>query len=1502
MADAAGADEVKEADYNRLNRRMIYMHRLAGDDVFVSKVQSIKKASIAVVPRFLCYAAVATFVITERSQVTKLSEANEGVLNPLKHQHYEFSPDAKKFDDIRQVADVQQWLRRIVQEIRISGGPFRPLARDLSLQSFNRVTPLAGVCMNWASLTLTLRQVRTTEKSELTTTSRFAPLYPSAWVAAAIPAGQAASELAEYTEPIVATSSSWAGNVTWLHTKACNNVTWQTWCPLLTNAGYKNTGGYIAVVAIHSDGGAWVHLVDNDDTMNASQPDKTYGVCDDRLKRSGTVPLEEFLSYPFFTSTMGSIAVEFQTYNSNYQSISRVSSTFDFSGAGIISSKVAKSETVLLDISHEYLRFFEVLYLLLTCCYFFELVYRIWRGFPGYFKNLWCYVNTCSIIGSLASLSIWYSYMPKLHGYLTEPAFQDPAEFKERFDVFGLYIVASSFATFTIYLRLLQFLAATKSRVVLLLKTISFSAGNMILYVSYIGIIFMGFTTFAMTHFSNKSINFVDPWRAFVSCFSLFLGKLDVVADFDAPLKVPFMMTFLFFFFFMSVQMFNAIINYAYNRVSEDMQAVFEREANEQQRKELDRAMHSGGKSWYQQLMEAVNRTQKKNGKSSDADVGEGFGVGVEDAEPEKGEEEASPWDMEQDPKVRKKVQEYLHREGNATKSAKDGAGTVMMYLVYVGCYIWFLYVNMLVEYKGDIKTAFFNEIYAREVAVPRVSLQDGSTYELDRINWHGVKTLSETVAWISEGVPMLIFNSSSYANMQLAEAEGFISPGQICIKNWNCLISGQISAGGSPKLVRITQKRGKTIPNNGASYATTPENDRFIGGYWNDTGVANSRVLVNVSGFSEKIGAGSAGSPAENTNPVFNLTYEGAQFCSSISKNTAESYERSGGIVCLLDRNLTAFNDQMALMLANDFFTSSSATFAVEMVSHNSNADLLTYLSLVFEMQPSGRVEKSATVSSLALFNFDIGVDNLGVIVGRIFPGLVYNIMVFIFTVMLYRELKLETTKMDKGRKPSGTFFQGIFSFFARDIFRIFDAMSTLLSLASTSMFIVWLAKDSSLDKVMLGDFNSFLDYTSELTGQERLYNRLSALNLLLIFVRPLRFMRDNPRMARLNQTLWQAQTDITWFIVVLFVVLIASMLFAYVSFGPNFPACSTIPLTFNYCFFYILGHFDFWPLYDANPVMAVVFFFPYLLLFYCVFTNIFFAMVDRFFISEDPPPVNLKRKLKPIFSKVCRCIQWEDDFVMEEDPNAEKKLGPKSRAARVEETAKIIRDVYYHGGEVEIGQGQKKSKLLSEICDPDERLANVMRWSRDEAKSIVLAFRNMLAKKQESQSDDSFIKNEVMAKVGGEERKMRHDMEEAFRQMRYATEVHEVMAARDQNTLARYILLLEAKIKTKMVEKHSLLMEVHHLRGESDNMRFSKDDLKAIPGQAGANAADLPEDEEESEESEQEAAAAVAVAEEDAGDAFGESVRDPTAPSEYLQTHKQATSMLLESLDKLS
>merc|ERR1712046_431451 len=93
-------------------------------------------------------------------------------------------------------------------------------------------------------------------------------------------------------------------------------------------------------------------------------------------------------------------------------------------------------------------------------------------------------------------------------------------------------------------------------------------------------------------------------------------------------------------------------------------------------------------------------------------------------------------------------------------------------------------------------------------------------------------------------------------------------------------------------------------------------------------------------------------------------------------------------------------------------------------------------------------------------------------------------------------------------------------------------------------------------------------------LISSYRMYNRLSAFNILIIFLRPLKFLRGLSRVATFMATLNSASTDTGWFVVMLAIAMFGFTLFAYVSFGTHIPHLDQVLFAFTYCFDYGLGN----------------------------------------------------------------------------------------------------------------------------------------------------------------------------------------------------------------------------------------------------------------------------------------------------------------------------------------
>ena len=127
------------------------------------------------------------------------------------------------------------------------------------------------------------------------------------------------------------------------------------------------------------------------------------------------------------------------------------------------------------------------------------------------------------------------------------------------------------------------------------------------------------------------------------------------------------------------------------------------------------------------------------------------------------------------------------------------------------------------------------------------------------------------------------------------------------------------------------------------------------------------------------------------------------------------------------------------------------------------------------------------------------------------------------------------------------------------------------------------------------------------------------AALNVNLNFVKVLKFFQNSGRMKVIFRSLAGGAADISWFFMLFGVIFFGFTLQGYILFGShnvNFVSVSSSVLE---VYEMILGNYGYDVLSRADATMAPFFFFPFLLLFYYLLMNVFFAIMDKNFQHFD-------------------------------------------------------------------------------------------------------------------------------------------------------------------------------------------------------------------------------------------------------------------------------------------
>merc|ERR1719174_382811 len=286
---------------------------------------------------------------------------------------------------------------------------------------------------------------------------------------------------------------------------------------------------------------------------------------------------------------------------------------------------------------------------------------------------------------------------------------------------------------------------------------------------------------------------------------------------------------------------------------------------------------------------------------------------------------------------------------------------------------------------------------------------------------------------------------------------------------------------------------------------------------------------------------------------------------------------------------------------------------------------------------------------------------------------------------------------------------------------------------------------------------------------------------------------------------------------------------MFCHVSFGPQLARLSTVFDSFNYCFGMVIGDYDYNELARVDFLMASFFFFFFLIVFQCVFLNIFFAIIDCFFVNTSPPPTNIKTILKPYLSSLplLRYIQWDDDVHMEQTGKEANKKQPPSRTDASKDAKRKIdalQDAARKKGE-ETDPVYAKDFLQLGL-DAEEQFEEVMVWARDEARKYIDVFTKLKEERQNYANVNAFIdkkKRDMQAQVRMEENRAK-DVE---RKMKYHLQLFEASATKDLDTVCRYMLLLEHKIQRASAKKMCLNKEMDYMRRQAELLQYTEAEL---------------------------------------------------------------------------
>ncbi|TDH68107.1 hypothetical protein CCR75_004201 [Bremia lactucae] len=316
-----------------------------------------------------------------------------------------------------------------------------------------------------------------------------------------------------------------------------------------------------------------------------------------------------------------------------------------------------------------------------------------------------------------------------------------------------------------------------------------------------------------------------------------------------------------------------------------------------------------------------------------------------------------------------------------------------------------------------------------------------------------------------------------------------------------------------------------------------------------------------------------------------------------------------SGGYVIYLPRDnftaATVIMTQVQNTLIQDDTRYMAATFAF----YNARSNLFSHVQGLFEMSNTDYMEVTGRVFS---FRISASYRNMGHFLQANALGIV---LFFATVVLMYREVSVLQ-------------LYGLWKY-VQSLWNVLDMLQLVLLFAFLAHWVLFVVKSENIRKDLhrVGSRNCsvpaneqdaaracFIDIAPLASLSGAVTNYAASLGLVSVAI-VFKYLRLNSRLNLLWRTLRFAAKDLLAFVVIFFTIFFGFAVMGYLTFGTTVQNYHSLSVSLTSCFQMLLGAFDYEEIYVANPTMAGIFFFSFMITIYLVCVNMFIAIMSEYY-----------------------------------------------------------------------------------------------------------------------------------------------------------------------------------------------------------------------------------------------------------------------------------------------
>jgi len=723
-----------------------------------------------------------------------------------------------------------------------------------------------------------------------------------------------------------------------------------------------------------------------------------------------------------------------------------------------------------------------------------------------------------------------------------------------------------------------------------------------------------------------------------------------------------------------------------------------------------------------------------------------------------------------------------VHQANTSNKKEKAGdddepLGMKVLYLGFSLAYIISLHIFLRTEDRYKMY-----EMFQEVLLEPRFTTSDG----LEGATFLDVRTYEDVGTFLADVFPKVAYHSSQVPSDNNGTSTSFFpyslntyasadNMKQMVIRNWNILI-GQTPIRVSTRLfdldpfqsssTSLRYLRKDKLTSMEPFEMSTPRNSAFREARYNseivdDLDEGKLRQTIDAHFLYRR---GVASEPGENA-------------CGKSEELRSDKDGANAWVAMLPVDEESSVNGRLKHF--DGLMNFQTGFIAVDFVLYNAQAKIFSYVALWFVALPSGGVVPRFKVESAPLELYATGTDMFGAVL---------QVIYLILTIYYIFEELVDIIKEMTEIHGWGAKLKAIVTHFTADVYNVLDLASYVLSILTIMSFFsvcfgtfrqgyyfldvpVW-----DMCKTLPGcgqwcSDSDVIDEFANYTKQFRQLARFASINVVIIFMRVLKFFRYDKTMSVIFSSLSQGMMDIIWFSVMLVLILLAFAHFGHLVFGVNLRPFRDFSESLRFCFQMASGSSSYSDFTGGDEYLEPYFFSAFMIAFYFVIKNIFFAIINKNFQA---------------------LAKSQDD-----NPDASDRDGLATVTRGAEINKGLTREKTGIFEESELTCGEKWNSLPQ----------NMRSWAVHEVRGLLTFFRKGLARKQNTIKSARFViieeEEQGLKDMVHDERRV---LEELFKDT-FQNQIYELRnVLEDQQLLAQHILKTEEEKAKKEALRNEL------------------------------------------------------------------------------------------------